>query len=1105
MKLGRLLLTVLTAGLGLSTAMLLERVAGHSSSVRTELSRVKLSTLEPALESKLGQLHDTLSITYYVTREDKMPSNMRHVEREVVDLLRALAANRKGKVEWWIVDPTDDDDLKKFAANRKVAPVRMRSVAHDQYSEQEVWSTLSITYGPKPPALIEGIGQEHLPRLQHILLEQLNQLEAPRKPVFALAAPSEGTRLLHDDLARRGELREVDLEHGQAIPQDADVLFIVKPRTVDATTLRRLRHFQETGGSIVVVGSLHDAKIDPTLLSCEVEPGSEAIDILLKEFGVRVVPGLLLDRKSATQSLPTGEPGSIFRVGCLTLNQDFQSLARDPRGTILASAANALQLDSTRLEELGMRAEVLATSSDDSAIFPFATKQKLDAGTMLTAGDPVPKQPILVWARPNEPWKGSVVAASFPSLVDDSVYGVEQIANQRTVETLLETIASQDRLVMRRAGVVKPPPLPELSAGSRVLWRTIVVLLFPATLLLLGLFRRRRDERIESERATSRRGTARLAMRVVGGFVAVAASVALVRVVAARTPLRIDLTAHGTNALAAASSKIAGETKESVRVELCFSDDSRLPPEMKSLAASLRETLREFESAGADLTIVPRPPEDLDATAQGELASLGVKPVRATSRIEEVTTVRNYYASVVLRGYSRAIALAFDDVESFENLEFRIAFGLWRLRTGKQAILGFASDVPRLSAGEAWQFYQQRGLIPPSGKDVYSLAREILEKNDFKVVHINPRSPTLPADLDALLWLQPRRSVTEMLPKFTEYLYKGGRAMVAAQHFSMQARQYRGRDLDFVYWPQPQSPDVEEFYYPDLGVMMVREVLFDKNDFPIELDTQLHRSGRREFESQDLAKPFCIRASSARFDKSSWITKTLSDQPFVFGAFFDLDAAKLAAAGLKATTLMRTSDESWTFLWSGGWLPHGMLTGPGATPKSTERDKDVVPEKYRGSLPMAVLLEGQFPWPKSEFVFPPQTIGADGKPIDQPPRPPFAAPEPAKDKKPGRLVMVGNSEMFKDTYLLQLRPTFRADQFLLNAATDLALGDDLASVMAHRVEKHGFERVPSESILAWRAKVVMGAPLVILVLAVLRAIFEALFAASRARAMRGAL
>ncbi|HKB16498.1 MAG TPA: hypothetical protein VKF62_10545, partial [Planctomycetota bacterium] len=367
----------------------------------------------------------------------------------------------------------------------------------------------------------------------------------------------------------------------------------------------------------------------------------------------------------------------------------------------------------------------------------------------------------------------------------------------------------------------------------------------------------------------------------------------------------------------------------------------------------------------------------------------------------------------------RSETLRFPEAVAIENLEFRLAFALWRLGTGRAPVVAFASDAPRLSPAEAWDL-QQAGFTPPSGTDVYSVARGLLEGCDFRVIHVNPRDPRPPEGPDAFVWLQPRRDVSATYDWLARYLHRGGRAFLAAQHFNVQARQYRGTGFKVVYWPQPQWPDLDLLYFPDLGVELPREVLFDELKTRIAGEAQVNRAyARPDLEVQTSALPFLIRASAANFSRDSSITRDLGDQAFVWGSFIRIDDGKLRPLGLRAKPLIATSARTWTFAWKGGWIPDEALAGP----PRVEGERPA----WLGNLPLAVDVEGEFPEPFEPLrvqgkIFP----GAASEPAAS--KPAFASTPPGP---PGRLVLVGCSEMFKNHRVLD--PEFRADHFLLNA------------------------------------------------------------------------
>lgn len=1079
-------------------------VTRHFRSLRAEWGDVRLTRLDDALATRLKALRGEVQLTYYVTSRAEMPSHMRGLERQVIDLLQAMADAADGKVAFHVLDPTHDKDLQRYASNRTVSPVRVRHVARDQYSEQEVWSTLTIEYGPEKPARIEGVTPEHLPRLQTMILAHLDQLESPRRPVFGFRARADGYGRLRQWLAARGTVVDVDLEGGAEIPPEVDVLWWIDPGPVGGGVLRRLRHFVDAGKSAVIATGRYDASIaEPNgQATLQMRRNDSDPDTLLGAFGLRSEPGLLLDAKSAALNLPHGDQPAPFRVACLALNQDFQAMSREPRGTLMFVCASPFSFESERLSEEGWKAEVLATSSDESSVLPLPPEGDDIplVNLMLARGRSVPKQSLLVWLRSVDPWKGSLVFCASPGIFRDETFDIDTLAHQRLCEVLGDTLASPDRLIQARSGIHRAPPLPPLSAGSRTLWRVVVVGLLPLLLLALAWIRRGgRGKGGVTARTGFRPGvTSAVVLRLVGGLLVV-----LVATVACRRLLdwRADWTADGVHQLAPCSQDVAGRATDdrALVAEFVFSNEAGMPPEMKGSAARIRQMLREFERFGADVTVQWTDADGQDEAGRAALAADGIEPTRFTSLAEEVTTVRTIWSALRLKGSGRVEVLRFPDPTALEDLEFRLAFALWRLETGERVRIGFASDSPRLTSAEAYQLFQSKGLIPPSGKDVYHLAREVLRARDFDVTHINPRDPDLPEDLDALVWLQPRRSVTPMLDQFVEYLYTGGRALLAAQHFNIQSRQYRGRGFDFVYWPAPQSPDVETWYYPDLGIELVREVLFDAVHTKIELPSQVNRTSRRDFQDMRLAKPFLIRALASNFDHDSRITRTLGDQAFLYANHFALDREKLAAHALTVTPLVTTSERAWSHDWKGGWIPTICLqesppTAAGIAAALEEEKEEArangaddeavakiepMPITRLDRAPLALLVEGQFPWPEKEFQTMPVKFGPGGTSMEQEEPPDYAAPAPTDRAAPGRLVFLGESEMFKDHWLVALKPEFRPDHLLLNAVGELALEPALADVLVRRPVARGFDRVDTKNRVAWRAFVLLAAPLLL--------------------------
>jgi hypothetical protein len=743
-------------------------------------------------------------------------------------------------------------------------------------------------------------------------------------------------------------------------------------------------------------------------------------------------------------------------------------------------------------------------------------------------GERVAKQALIVGLRHDDPWHGRLVACAADTPFADGWLTREHAAHRRLVDVLVDEATSSERLVLAGAPIARPEPLPALPAAQRLLWRALCAGLPALALALIALVGGWRGRRVfQGESATGGRLGQSLRM-VAQGAGAVLLALLCARAAAA-TGLELDATARGTNSLAPGTRAIAARSGEQgeVEVELFLSERSRLPPELRTPAARVAEVLADLEQAGARLVVRRRVPEDLGEAERAGLAARGVVPIQSASTSEELTRVTRFFAYMRLARGGQECLLAFPDARAFERLEYRLAFALARLAGARAPRVAFASDVPRLSAAEAYEQYQQKGLFAPRGSDVFARARETLELGDLEVTHVNPRAPVMPEGADVLVWLQPRRSIEAMLEETVRYLHGGGRVVLAAQHYNILPQQFRGGDFELQYWPRPQSCDLELLYFPELSIELVKEVLFDELALSIEAETQLTgRQGGRDFERQASALPFQIRASAANLVRDpdggldprvASITADLGDQAFLWANRVRWDEAKLAQLGIRAGPLLTTSERTWSFAWKGGWVPHELLRGPAELEGSSGAG-------YLGRQPLAVYFEGQFPRPAGPLELNPSLPPANPAPPAKeedpanqvapaapdaigpgesgatpaaPPAPAVpAAPErPWPAPAPGKLVLLGCSEFLENERLAD--PAFRGDQLLWNAVAALAFdSEELRSVATRWQMSPGFGYVAPRARLAWRTIVIASGPALVVALA-------ALVALARARPVRG--
>ncbi|HKE02397.1 MAG TPA: Gldg family protein [Planctomycetota bacterium] len=1064
-----------------ATVIFAVRLARHARA-RVELARAGLSRVDDATRKKLRSLPSPLLLTYYVSDRSRMPSQYREVERDVTDILESWRDASDGKVEFQIVDPDKHPDLAQSASRRGVARFRARTIELDGWSEQTIWSTLVIGTSVIRPPSIHGIGPDHIPRLQALLLEHLELMEHPRKPIVAIAAPAgfEGMADLRAKFAEKAEVVMSDFETSGALPMQADFLLWLDPSRADDAILRVLDGWLQTGRSVVIAGSARrgQAVIDGGVPALVLEDTRYPAQQLLSHYGLKPVHELVLDERCEEVLHEGNKVPAPFRLRCIALDQNFResSLHNQPNGNLLFVAPTPFELDPLSLREKGWNAELLATTSDKSWMEPRAGSRFPLSELTRDRGEPVAKQLLMVHLAPGNPWSGSVLFCASASPFESMAR--EGFAHERLLRTLVDNFGSADRQVVHGAQIARPAPIPPLESGERAAWRAFT-LVVPIGLLVLGLFRG------AFGRAAQRAPAARRALRV--GLVT-AAGILLVAIAARASSalrIRLDLSEGKTNELAPQTRSIAERSRgaDAVTAEILFSSSERLPPSMRPWPKRIAALLDELRASGADVAVTYTDPDSLDAAKKAALDRVGAGAFSVTTKDEEVTTARRVFAALRLSSRGRTEWLAFHDEPSIENLEFRCAFALWRLETGKRPRVAFASDVPRLTPAEAFDD-QQAGLTAPSGTDVYAAARQTLAECDFEIVHVNPRDPKIPDGIDLLVWLQPRRDVCKMYEALARHLHGGGSAFLAVQHYNVQGRQYRGRSFDFVYWPQPQFTDVDNLWFPELGIDVDKEVLFDESKTRMRALAQVNRSATRpELEAQTSALPFVIRAAAARFSPDSPVTRQLGDQAFVWGSFIRLEDDRLRQLGLRATPLVTTSERTWTYPWKGGWIPNELLAGPPVD--------DGGHRAWRGKLPLAVWVEGTFPLPSKELkIEPPKLdlpVAASGPsngavasaPVDA------SASRSAPGKPGARLLLVACSEMFKNHRLLDSE--FRADHFLINAAAALGLPPELAEIAARRPVSRGFDLPEGDAKLRWRAFAIAGFPLALVAFGLVRA------------------
>lgn len=1025
------------------------QILGHIEFGKLDLTGQQAQSLTSETRDLFNQFDGRIAFTYFVTEENQMPAHLKGVVKPVTNLLNNLQAVSPEQFSFRILDPDVTGETgQAYAARKRVSPFSVPYIHKDEHSERDVWSSLVIAPEGHKEILIQKITPDDLPYLQDLILENLSALSSPPTPQIALIAPNFVT--LFTQFAKQyGQVDLVSLNSAKDFPHNADILFWLEPQNVNQQHIQELQKFIQNRKTVVLAGSTYliDYHLNASnQITYRAYPTGNDFQNLLAPFGIVPQPDLLMDESQGPiffrdHNQKIQQVDAPFHLRVMPGFYNMKGFLSPARGALNFVGASPLEIDPRKVQDAGFQVDILGTTTEKSAVqtIPQGDFVNSDLSTKLQIG----KQNIMLRLSPKSPWVGDVVVLGSSSPFRDGIINQPNFGHRVFLQTMLRSFTERSRIVKGRVNRPAPPEIPQLSNSARLTWRILCVFLIPGFLLVLGA---RRYFDFRGVKVGSR----------ISGHVAIKVGLGILvlglvsRFWARHTGMQFDLTEQSVH-----TPRPFTEQKfstEQIKVDVVMPPRAQLPAKFKQIET---RTISLLSKLGIEWNI--RRPGNLTEQDKDRLVSLGIKPFEVRSVYDDQEISQWVWSGLVLHKPGGSAIIPRLDERTIEHLEFHLLTAEYRLNQGTSPHIAIISEPPRLSPAEAFE-YQQKQLTPPKGADVFSEVQGLLRTYGYRVTYINPSSAELPEDTDLVIWMQPRRDASKTTEAFSHFLANGGNGFVALQHFNIQQRQYRGAGFQTVYWPQPQYQDLNAYLDP-LGLNQVREVLMDQTKSRLSLETQINRTGVREFEAQEVALPFLIRAIGPNYEQENPITKDLGDQLFIWGNRFAIQPDSLKQFGLKAKSLISTTDQAWAYDWQGGWLPPNAF-------EPTDSMKI-------GSQPLLVLTQGTFP----QIDFVPNESGQTSTRLSF-----------VRSPREGKLMLVGSSEMFKNDYIYA--PGFQHEQLLLNAASYLTYEQEYAEIQARRKKSIGFPHQPSHIKAFWRIFVVCAGATAFLLFGILRYITQ---------------
>ncbi len=505
-------------------AVILLNVLGLGFFKRIDLTKNDQYTLSEASKQAVADLEDRLTIKAYFSED--LPAPYSTNARYVRDLLDEYYNAAGGNLSYEFLDPTSQEteadkekrkevkrdifgrtirqetDVERELRMEGIQPVEVRVNEGDNLEVKRVYMGISLHYGDEKEAIPVVTDTS---KLEYDLTTLIRKMSRTKVPVLGVITGKDGLDEREDLssvlglLRQQYEVRMLDLGEKPAIPDDVDAILVTGPGEPFSA--------EETEAMAAFIRAGHAAAFLPDAVRVDLSKGESTdldsgLDGLLKDFGVRVRSGLVLDAQCA--QINVTEQRGFMRIQRPVRFPYLPMVERlDQDSPLLAGLANIAFPFVSALEPIeaeGIESTVLVQSSDQSWIEqpPYDLNPLQRWPATITFDGP---HPLVVMLSGKT--SGGDEAESAGSSWRILVIGTSSIIQnqfltdsaQALALNLVDWLMQDDAMFEIRSRGVAEPPLEEISDGRRNLIKYGNIIGVPLLFVVFGLIRWRLRER----------------------------------------------------------------------------------------------------------------------------------------------------------------------------------------------------------------------------------------------------------------------------------------------------------------------------------------------------------------------------------------------------------------------------------------------------------------------------------------------------------------------------------------------------------------------------------------------------------------------------------
>ena len=344
---------VLLAGI----VILMNMIFNNMNAGRFDLTADQVYRLSPSVKKILTQLEAPIEITYYVSSSEKMPTQWKNLERDVIDKLNELKLSSNGMLDYTVFDPSaeeereayeetkaeeeeEDRDIldsepkkitrKKIAERlyeKGVIPFGVQSTERDEFAVKRVYSSIVLSYLDRKEDVIQEVRPENFGNLEYDIMSRIYKLISNKRPRIAFYPSQPETPPQYQQYYRQGpppdmyeftakmiresgyDVTRTNIKEDDPIPDDIQTMVLMIDQPLNERQLYEIDKLVNKGVRIIMAAQMNNYQISPSRgqpgeFDLRGMPSRLNVNDLTANYGFTFDDKMFMDRSSAFIQVP---------------------------------------------------------------------------------------------------------------------------------------------------------------------------------------------------------------------------------------------------------------------------------------------------------------------------------------------------------------------------------------------------------------------------------------------------------------------------------------------------------------------------------------------------------------------------------------------------------------------------------------------------------------------------------------------------------------------------------------------------------------------------------------------------------------------------------